>query len=132
MKDPKYARQIADIYLAAEDDEQALQYFKQIVRINPYEASAYEAMASIHRSASRYDKAIAAIGSVCLLEKDSADAWTKMAMMRYLAGRANRDTEELNRADQAADKALAIDSGSQAKRVKLMIAAVRESIKEDS
>ena len=132
MKDPKYARQIADICLAAEDDEQALQYFKQIVRINPYEASAYEAIASIHRSASRYNKAIAAIGSVCLLEKDSADAWTKMAMMRYLAGRANRDVEELQRADKAADKALAIDSGSQAKRVKLMIEAARESIKEDS
>jgi tetratricopeptide (TPR) repeat protein len=132
LKDPKYARQIADICLAAEDDAQALQYFKQIVRINPYEASAYEAMASIHRSAGHYNKAIAAIASVCLLEKDSADAWTKMAMMRYLAGRANRSIEELQRADKAADKALAIDSGSQARRVKLMIAAAMESIKEDS
>jgi cellulose synthase operon protein C len=132
MKDPKYARQIADICLAAEDDDQALRYFNQVVRINPYEASAYEAMASIHRSASRYDKAIAAIGSVCMLDKDSADAWTKMAMMRFLAGRANRDAEELQRADKAADKALAIDSGSQAGRVKLMIEAVLKSIKEDS
>jgi tetratricopeptide (TPR) repeat protein len=132
MKDPKYARQIADICLAAEDDDQALQYFKQIVRINPYEVSAYEAMASIHRSAGHYNKAISAIGSVCLLEKKSADAWTKMAMMRFLAGRANRSVEELKRADKAADKALALDSASQAKRVKLMIEAAMESIKEDS
>jgi len=132
LKDPKYARQIADICLAAEDDDQALQYFKQIIRINPYEASAYEAIASIHRSARRYDKAIAAIGSVCLLEKDSADAWTKMAMMRYLAGRANRSIEELQRAEKAADKALSIDSSSQARRVKLMIEAAMTSIKEDS
>jgi len=132
LKDPKYARQIADICLAAEDDDQALQYFKQIIRINPYEASAYEAIASIHRSARRYDKAIAAVGSVCLLEKDSADAWTKMAMMRYLAGRAGRNLEELQRAGKAADKALSIDSGSQAKRVKLMIEAAMTSIKEDS
>jgi len=132
MKDPKYARQIADICLAAEDDDQALQYFKQIVRINPYEASAYEAMASIHRSAGRYDKAIAAIGSVCLLDDSSADAWTKMAMMRFLAGRANRSLDELKRADDAADKALAIDSDSQARRVKVMIEAAIESIKEDS
>ena len=132
LKDPKYARQIADICLAAEDDDQALQYFKQIIRINPYEASAYEAIASIHRSARRYDKAIAAIGSVCLLAKDSADAWTKMAMMRYLAGRAGRNIEELQRAEKAADKALSLDSGSQAKRVKLMIEAAMTSIKEDS
>ena len=132
MKDPKYARQIADICLAAEDGDQALQYFKQIVRINPYEASAYEAIASIHRSARRYDKAIAAINSVCLLDKESADAWTKMAMMRYLAGRANRSIEELQRAGKAADKALSIDSSSQARRVKLMIEAAMTSIKEDS
>ena len=55
-----------------------------------------------------------------------------MAMMRFLAGRANRDAEELQRADKAADKALAIDSGSQAQRVKMMIEAVLKSIKEDS
>jgi len=132
MKDPKYARQIADICLAAENEAQALQYFKQIVRINPYEASAYEAMASIHRSAGRYDKAIGAIESVCLLNKESADAWTKMAMMRFLAGRAGGNLEELERAAKAADKALALDSNSQARRVKLMIEAVAESIKEDS
>jgi len=132
LKDPKYARQIADICLAAEDDDQAMQYFNQIVRINPYEASAYEAMASIHRSASRYDEAIDAIASVCLLDDNSADAWTKMAMMRFLAGRATRNIEELKRADKAADKALAIDSGSQARRVKMMIQSVMDSIKEDS
>ena len=132
MKDSKYARQIADICLAAEDYDQAMQYFKQIIRINPYEASAYEAIASIHRSAGRHDKAIKAIGAVCLLEKDPADAWTKMAMMRFLAGRANRDIEELKRADKAADKALKLDSESQAKRVKMMIQAAMESIKEDS
>ena len=132
MKDPKYARQIADICLAAEDGDQALQYFKQIVRINPYEASAYEAIASIHRSARHYDKAIAAINSVCLLAEDSADAWTKMAMMRYLAGRANRNLEELQRAMKAADKALSINSSSQARRVKMMIEAAMGTIKGDS
>ncbi|MBT3201097.1 MAG: hypothetical protein HN350_14440, partial [Phycisphaerales bacterium] len=132
MKDQKYARQIADIYLAAEDDVQAMQYFKQIVRINPYEASAYEAMASIHRSAGQYDKAVAAIGAVCMLEKDSADAWTKMAMMRFLAGRAARNVDELKRADKAADKALSLDSASQANRVKMMIESAIKSIKEDS
>jgi cellulose synthase operon protein C len=132
MKDQKYARQIADICLANEDDQQALQYFKQIVRINPYEASAYEAIAAIHRSAGRYEKAVAAINSVCLLEKDSADAWTKMAMMRYLFGRDKGNLEELQRALAAADKALEIDSNSQAKRVKMMIEAAVQSIKEGS
>ncbi len=114
LKDPKYARQIAEIYRTADQGDNALTYLDQVTHINPYDPSAYEAKAAIHRNAKRYDKAVAEITNVCLLQGDSADAWAKMAMMRYLAGRTAKDKKQLGKAREAAEKALEIDSKSQA------------------
>jgi len=117
MKDPKYARQIAEIYRTMGQYDQALAYFEQITHINPYQPNAYEAMAAIHRSRRDYDKALAAIEKIHLLEPDSADAWAKTAMMRYLAARAAHDGDRMLQAKEAAEKALELDPDSRAKQV---------------
>jgi len=130
MKDTQYARQIAEIYRAADKPDQALAYLREIAHINPYEVSAYESMAAIHRMQGQYDKAVAAIQNVCLLRKDSADAWAKMAMMRFLAGRETQSIDQLRQARKAAEKALKIDSSSQAKQILKMIDAAVQRIEE--
>jgi len=130
MRDTKYARQIAEIYRAMKLNEQALDYFEQVTHINPYQPNAYEAMAAIHRTDRHYHQAVAAIEKVALLQPDSADTWAKTAMMRYLAGRADRDGDMLIRAKAAAEKALRIDSDSRAKQVLERILATLEQLEE--
>ena len=130
MKDPKYARQIAEIFRAAKQYDQALVYFEQVTHINPYQPNAYEAMAAIYRSTRQYDKAVSAIEKVCLLQPDSADAWAKTAMMRYLAGRAAKNTGRLRKAKEAAEKALELDPDSRAKQVLHRIVATLEEMEK--
>ncbi|MCE5278182.1 MAG: tetratricopeptide repeat protein [Planctomycetaceae bacterium] len=121
MNDPQYARQIAEICIAADKTDQALSYLRQVAQINPYEISAYESMAAIYRQVGQFDKAIEAIDNVCTLQPESADAWAKMAMMRFLAARATRDVQGLRQAREAAEKSLAIDKDSQARQVLALI-----------
>ena len=130
MRDPKYARQIAEIYRAMKQDDQALLYFEQITHINPYQPNAYEAMAAIYRSQREYDKAVEAIEKVCLLEPDSADAWAKTAMMRYLAGRAQNSRDRLLSAKEAARKAMDLDPASRARQVLDRIEAALETMEK--
>jgi len=132
MKDPKYARQIAEIYRTMKQNDQALAYFEQLTHINPYQPNAYEAMAAIYRWQRDYDKALAAIENVRLLEPDSADAWAKTAMMRYLAARAAKDADRLLEAKQAAEKALEIDPDSRAKQVLDRIITALETMEKES
>ncbi|MCD6303347.1 MAG: tetratricopeptide repeat protein, partial [Planctomycetes bacterium] len=130
MRDSKYARQIAEIYRAMGKDDEALAYFRQVTHIDPYQPNAYEAMAAIYRSQRRYDEAVAAIEKVRMLEPRSADAWAKAAMMRYLAGRAARNADELLDARRAAAKALEIDPQSRAREVIERIDAALESLEK--
>jgi len=126
MQDPQYARRIAEIYRSDGSDEPALSYFKQIVQIDPYEASAYEAMASIHVRAQRYPQAIQAAENVCLLQPKAAKSWNLMAVVRYRAGKASNDREELLRAKSAAQKALEIEPNGRAGEILQYIEAVLE------
>jgi len=132
MRDPKYARQIAEIYRTMKQYDQALAYFEQITHINPYQPNAYEAMAAIYRGERQYDKAVGAIEKVCLLQPDSADTWAKTAMMRYLAGRAEKDRDRLLDAKAAAQKALEIDPDSRARQVLERIDAALETTEEST
>lgn len=126
-----YARQIAEISLAAGADERALEYFRQITRIDPYQPNAYESMASIYRNRREYGKAVETIEQVCVLRPKSADAWTKLAMMRYLSGKSAKSIDQLAQARKDAQKALELEDNPQARRVMEMIEAVLELLKED-
>ena len=109
MKDPVYARRIADIYRTLQDDQKALHYYRQVTQINPYDAGAYKAMVEIHKAGERYRDCVAAARSMTLVQPDSAEAWTYVAASRYYLGRQSKDAAELKQARQDAEKALGID-----------------------
>ena len=112
MTDSTYARQIAELYRASNDVDGALEYYEQLIHINPYDPSAYLAEAALYKNSRRYDQAIAAVRNVCLLQGDSAEAWDSLARILYLAGRAAQDKAKLQEARQAAQKALRLDGES--------------------
>jgi len=117
MTDQEYARQIAEAYRAVGDEAEALYYYRQVTHINPYEASAYEAMAAIHRNAGRHDQAVAAAGNLTLLQPDSADAWAKLAMVRFVAARAEDNRDGLLQAKTEAEQSVELDDDGPGERV---------------
>ena len=126
MRDPKYARQIAEICRTLDRDDEALHYFQEIAHIDPFEASSYKAIAEIHFLAERYRDAVAAAQNLCLVSPESANAWTYMAKIRYFAGRNSKDKAELERALQAAEKAVSLDAQSAARQ---LLPAIEQAIK---
>jgi tetratricopeptide (TPR) repeat protein len=128
MKDPGYARQAAEIYRSLGKDDLALKYYQEVLYINPYDATVYEAVAALHRLAGRYPKAIAAVRKLTLLEPDSAPAWNKLAMIQFRAwkagGRRNRDL--LLDARQAVQKAIDLDAGGPGERI---LEAIEKALK---
>ncbi|MCK4627121.1 MAG: tetratricopeptide repeat protein, partial [Phycisphaerae bacterium] len=121
MKNPKYARQIADIYRTAGKADQALHYYNQVLNINPYDAGVYKAMTSLYLGKGGNDQAVRTMRSACLLEPKNADSWTQLAMVYYRAARASKSSEKLSEARSAAQKALELDPESQAKEILQMI-----------
>ncbi|MFW6132989.1 MAG: tetratricopeptide repeat protein [Planctomycetota bacterium] len=110
MTDPTYARQIAEAYrtLPGEQDK-ALRYWREVTRINPYDADAYKAMTELHIALGRYDRAARAARSMTQVARDSAEAWTYLAVARYHHGRTSDDPNALDGARRAAEKALELD-----------------------
>jgi tetratricopeptide (TPR) repeat protein len=121
MTSPHYARQIAETYRSLGEHENALRFFQQVMHINPYETSAYRSTAALHLRARRYDDAVDAVESVCVLEPESSEAWTELAMVRYRAGRAAGDANRLREAKQAAQRALELEPGGPAEHVMKLI-----------
>ena len=125
MRTPKYARQVAEIYRDLGRDEQALKFYREVLYINPYDSSVYDAIAGVHRKARRYDRAVAAIRKLTLLQPGSAASWNKLAVIQYRSWKAagNKNTDLLFAARDAAQKALEIEPDGQA-------AAILERIEE--
>ena len=117
LKQEVYARQIAETYRLMNRPDEALGYYEKLTHIDPYETSAYEAMAGIHKNARRFEQAVAAIRNVSILKPDSGDAWAKLAMMRYLAGKAAGDAGVLRRAREEAEKARKLDPAGYGEQV---------------
>jgi len=117
MKDPKYARRAADIYRASDAPVEALEFYEQVIQINPYDAGAYQAMAALALRMKRYDRALTAMRSKSLLEPDSARTWAELAMVYYRIARQKRSAHLLAQARQAARKAIEIDPRSYGKDV---------------
>ncbi|MBS3820539.1 MAG: tetratricopeptide repeat protein [Phycisphaerae bacterium] len=125
MNNPQHARQIAEIYRARGQDDLALRFFRDVTYINPYETSAYQGMAGIYTRQKRYGKAKAAATNMTLIEPDNAQGWNYLAMVGYRAGKATANVAELEAARNAAEKAHALDPGSQATQI---IAAIDAAI----
>ncbi len=119
MKDPQYARQIAELYRTQPSQaERALEYLEQVVHIDPYEASAYKSMASLYINLRRYAEAAEAAERMALVQPKSAEAWTYVAIARYYLGQAEKSRETLLSAKSAAEKALTLEpDDSRASRI---------------
>lgn len=118
MNDSQYARRIADIYRSLGQPKNALEFYRQSTYIDPYEATIYEAMASIYLNDKQYDKAVNTALEMTLLQPDSADAWHKTAAVEYWAAKGNNNDQALlKKAKEAAEKALKIDADGPAKEL---------------
>jgi len=130
MTEAVFARQLADTYRAAGEDETALTYYRQALHVDPYDPSTYEAMAAIHRNAGRYDEAVAAARCLTLLERSSAAAWAKLAMVRFVAARAAKDAEQMRQARDEAAESVALDADGPGEAVLKRIEAALETLEE--
>ncbi|HET6429963.1 MAG TPA: tetratricopeptide repeat protein [Phycisphaerae bacterium] len=117
MKDPKYARRAADIYRASDAPAEAIEFYEQVIQINPYDAGAYQAMAALALRLKQYDRALAAMRSKSLLEPDNARTWAELAMVYYRVACQKKSAPLLIQARQAAGKAIEIDPESYGKDV---------------
>jgi len=121
MRKPQYARQVADICRTAGKLQMARQFYEEVIHINPYDAGAYKALASLDLRLRRHKDAIRAMRSATLLEPDNAEVWAQLAMVYYRVARAGGSPECLSQARAAARKALRIDPDSRAAEVLRMI-----------
>ncbi len=117
MKDSKYARQIADIYRASNAPEKALEFYEQVIQINPYDAGAYLAMAGLYLRQKDHDGAILAARSACLIEPKNADFWTQLAAVYYRTALAEKSPQRLSEARAAAQKSIKLDPEGRGREV---------------
>ncbi len=127
MNDPKYAKQVAEIFRSLGQDDLACKYYREVLYINPYDASVYDALAALYRRQRQYPPAVSAMRSLTLLSPDSSDAWSKYAIIQYHAWKAEGDADgkddALVQAHAAAAKAVQLDASPQAQRVLQIIEA---------
>jgi tetratricopeptide (TPR) repeat protein len=110
LTDPKYARQIAEIYKSQPDKEDlALSFYRQVIDINPYDSGAYQAMTTLDLRLKRYPQAVMDMNSACQIEPENAQVWTKMSAVYYRASKAEKSAAYLEEARAAAKKALTLD-----------------------
>lgn len=126
MTTPVHARRIADIYRSLDQHEQALVYYNEVTRINPYEIAAHQAMAAIHLKARRYDQSIRSAKNLTLLTPESAESWLTLARVEFYSARQSKDQALLKSAKANADKSNSIESSEQARE---LISRIEETIK---
>jgi len=123
MTDPQYARQAAEIHRDQLNlPERSLEYWRQVAYVNPYEASAYRAATGVCINLGRFEQAVEAAENMTLVQGDSPESWSYLAVAKYHWGRSSEDRALLLEAREAADKALEIQRDfSTALRVKRQI-----------
>ncbi len=126
LKDPKYARQAADICRTANRPQQALEFYEQVLQINPYDSGAYKSMAALALRVKDYDQAERAMRSASLIEPKSAETWAQLAMVYYRVARAKKLPARLAQARQAAEKSVQLDPEGQGKMVLALIEQAEE------
>ncbi|MBI5724157.1 MAG: hypothetical protein HZA50_09385 [Planctomycetes bacterium] len=115
--DPAFAKQIAEIYRGRNEFAPSLDYFRKVTRINPYDPAIYDSIAGIQLKAKQYPQAVHAAKMIPLLLPDVAKSWETLAAVRYKAGKAAKDKDELLLAKKDAQKALELDPACKAKQV---------------
>ncbi len=127
MRETKYARQVAEAARSAGKYEQAAKYFREITHIDPYDAGAYRAMASLYVQLERYEEARRAAENLCLLSKSSPTAHFTLAAVLYRAGLHWNKKDLLLKAREAAQKALELAPGG---RSKILLEQINRAIEK--
>ena len=110
MSSPVYARQIAELYRALEKYDEALKYYGEVIKINPYEASAHQSKASIYYTQRNWGEAIQSARNVTLVQGDQASSWVLLAKLEYYGGRQAKSVRMLRDARRDAEHALSLDA----------------------
>jgi len=127
MNDPSFARQIADLYRTQRHYTEALKYYREVTFINPYDPSAYQAMAMIYlRNLQDYPAAVRNARAVTLLEPRHAQAWLNQAKIELWSAQATDDAALLKQAKVSAEKSNELEPGDEAKELLAEIAEAME------
>jgi predicted Zn-dependent protease len=117
MRDPQYARQIAEIYRLLDRDDLAEKYFQEVTYINPYESTAYRSIASLQVRQKQYGEALETANRLTLLEPDAAKSWDYLAQIRYRKARQDSDRDLMLQARQAARKSVDLNPNGLGPRI---------------
>jgi tetratricopeptide (TPR) repeat protein len=117
MRDPRYARQIAEIYRLLDRDDLAEKYFQEVTYINPYESTAYRSIASLQVRQKQYGEALETANRLVLLEPDAAKSWDYLAQIRYRKARRDNDRQLMLEAREAARKSIDLDPNGLGARI---------------
>jgi tetratricopeptide (TPR) repeat protein len=117
MREPQYARQIAETYRLMGREDLAEKYFQEVTYINPYESTAYESIASMQVRQKQYDEALETAHRLTLLEPENARSWDYLAQIRYRQARQNQDRQMLLLAKEAAEKSVQLKPDGLGQRI---------------
>jgi predicted Zn-dependent protease len=117
MRDPQYARQIAETYRLLDRDDLAEKYFQEVTYINPYESTAYRSIASLQVRQKQYDEALETANRLVMLEPEAAKSWDYLAQIRYRKARQDQDRQLMLEARQAARKSIDLEPNGLGTRI---------------
>ena len=78
---------LGQLYIKASDDEKALPFYEQIVKLNPVNVDAYNNMGGIYRRLKRYDESIAILNKALSFNKNISDVKYNLGFTYKLMGK---------------------------------------------
>ena len=78
---------LGQLYIKASDDEKALPFYEQIVKLNPVNVDAYNNMGGIYRRLKRYDESIAILNKALGFNKNISDVKYNLGFTYKLMGK---------------------------------------------
>ena len=78
---------LGQLYIKASDDEKALPFYEQIVKLNPVNVDAYNNMGGIYRRLKRYDESIAILNKALGFNKNISDIKYNLGFTYKLMGK---------------------------------------------
>ena len=78
---------LGQLYIKASDDEKALPFYEQIVKLNPVNVDAYNNMGGIYRRLKRYDESIAILNKALSFNKNNSEVKYNLGFTYKLMGK---------------------------------------------
>lgn len=78
---------LGQLYIKASDDEKALPFYEQIIKLNPVNVDAYNNMGGIYRRLKRYDESIAILNKALSFNKNNSEVKYNLGFTYKLMGK---------------------------------------------